>query len=301
MGIMRVRLQLTPDPPFFALCTLTFLGQPKVDLSCVPLTQKGLNIMNVPLISRFVQSAVDAAMAEYVAPRSLTLDLRDMLVGDDFKKDTNARGVLVVHVKRAFDFKQGDVGLGFLRGGSTDPYVSVGWAKFGKPLWSTRVIASEMTPFWNETAFILVCPEQLNVDERLRVQLWDSDRSTADDDLGRIELDLKELMRDPHSNGKMWHRQDDLKALKAGERMPGKLEWSVGYLSKTGILDSQLAQQTVDTSIRTVKQLKKKVHEQSTSKLREAKKDETHEIDQQKAQDFKVMLNQIALKSPPHG
>ena len=45
IGIIRIRLQLCPDPPFFALCTLTLLGQPKVDISCVPLTKKGLNIM----------------------------------------------------------------------------------------------------------------------------------------------------------------------------------------------------------------------------------------------------------------
>jgi hypothetical protein len=58
VGVMRLRLQLCPDPPFFSLCTLTFLGQPKVDMSCIPLTKRGLNIMDLPLISNFVQSAV---------------------------------------------------------------------------------------------------------------------------------------------------------------------------------------------------------------------------------------------------
>jgi Ca2+-dependent lipid-binding protein len=58
VGVMRLRLQLCPDPPFFSLCTLTFLGQPKVDMSCVPLTKRGLNIMDLPVISNFVQSAV---------------------------------------------------------------------------------------------------------------------------------------------------------------------------------------------------------------------------------------------------
>lgn len=76
IGTVRLRLQLTPDPPFFALCTLTFLGQPKVDISCIPLVKHGLNIMDLPLISNFVQSSVDAAMSQYVAPKSLTLDLR---------------------------------------------------------------------------------------------------------------------------------------------------------------------------------------------------------------------------------
>ncbi|TKA76156.1 hypothetical protein B0A49_03730, partial [Cryomyces minteri] len=299
VGTVRLRLQLTPDPPFFALCTLTFLGQPKVDLSCVPLVKKGLNIMDLPLISNFVQSAVDAAMAEYVAPKSLTLDLKNMLVGDDFKKDTDARGVLIIRVKRAYDFKEGDSGLPLVKQGSADPYVTLSWAKFGKPLWSTRVILSEMEPCWDETAFVLVTPEALNVDERLRVQLWDSDRTTADDDLGRVELGLKDLMRDPHSNGKMWDRTDGLKALKPGEGMPGKIEWSVGYFSKSRILDSQLAQQTDDPSVQNTEQLRRKVHEESEKKLREANKDQSDELEQQKAQDFKARQDQFAISSPP--
>ena len=201
VGTMRLRLQLTPDPPFFALCTLTFLGQPKVNVSCVPLNKRGLNIMDIPLISNFVQSAVDAAMAEYVAPKSLTLDLKDMLAGDDFKKDTNSMGVLMINIKRGHDFKMADTPIPLISDGSSDPYVSVGWAKFGKVLWSTRILMSEMEPCWDETTFMLVTPEELHIHERLRVQLWDSDRFTADDDLGRIEVPLKELMTDERSRG----------------------------------------------------------------------------------------------------
>jgi Ca2+-dependent lipid-binding protein len=288
VGVMRLRLQLTPDPPFFSLCTLTFLGQPKVDLSCVPLIKKGPNLMDLPLISHFVQSSVDAAMAEYVAPKSLTLDLKDMLMGDDFKKDTNARGVIMVNIKYAFDFKEGDAGIGFIKEGSADPYVSVGWAKFGKPLWSSRILQKNMHPYWDETCFVLVSPEELDVDERLRVQLWDSDRTTADDDLGRIELDLKEIMQDQATNGKMADREDGFKSLKKGESMPGKLAWSVGYFSKTRITDDQLAAQDEDPDIKTMDQLKEKVYKESENKLREASKDESAEIEQQKAQDLKV-------------
>ena len=115
-----MRLQLCPDPPFFSLCTLTLLGQPKANLSCVPLMKKGLNIMDLPVISSFVQSSIDAALAEYIAPKSLTLDLKDMLVGDDFKKDTSARGVVMVRIKRASGFKEGDGSIGILKRGSSD-------------------------------------------------------------------------------------------------------------------------------------------------------------------------------------
>lgn len=284
-----MRLQLCPDPPFFALCTLTLLGQPKADLSCVPLTKKGLNIMDLPLISSFVQSSIDAALAEYVAPKSLTLDLKDMLVGDDFKKDTHARGVVVVRIKRGRDFKAGDPGLGILKKASSDAYVAIGWAKFGKPVWSTRVIVHDMEPVWEETAFMLVAAEELNAEERLRVQLWDSDRTSADDDLGRIEVDLKELMHSPRSHCKMWDRSDGFLALEGKEEMPGVLDWSVGYYPKTHIHPEQLEKQNEEPEVNSVQELKDKVSQEASAKLREATiKDESHELDQQKAQMLKA-------------
>lgn len=305
VGIMRVRLQLTPDPPFFELCTLTFLGQPKVDLSCIPLTRDGLNIMDVPFISSFVQSSIDAAMSQYVAPRSLTLNLKDMLAGEDFKKDTDAKGVLMVKIKRAYGFRMGDSGIPLLKEGSSDPYVSVGWAKFGKALWSTRIMTSEMEPRWDETCFILVTPDELSVDERLRLQLWDSDRTNADDDLGRIEVDLKAIMKDDESNGRISDRVDDFKDLQPGGHMLGQLEWSVGYFPKAGIQGCQFEQQTHDPEIRSMDQLKAKVNETSERKLREAAakngRDSRREgeLIQLKAQGLKEAEDAMIISAPP--
>jgi hypothetical protein len=305
VGTMRMRLQLTPDPPFFALCTITFLGQPKVQLSCQPLFKKMLNIMDLPLISKFVQSSVDAAMAEYVAPKSISLDLKDMLAGDDFKKDTNSKGVLVITIVRGYDFKAGDSGIPLLKEATSDPYISVGWAKFGKALWSTRLLTNEMNPVWEETAYLLVTPEEINVDERLRVQLWDSDRFTADDDLGRIEVDLKHLMKSEETNGKMHKRSDGFRALKKGQEMPGKLEWEVGYFSKTRIQDCQLKSQTYDPEIRTMAQLRDSVDAACANKLREASIKERdsdrdkRELEQQRAQELKATQDNMIISAPP--
>jgi hypothetical protein len=305
VGTMRMRLQLTPDPPFFALCTITFLGQPKVQLSCQPLFKKMLNIMDLPLISQFVQSSVDAAMAEYVAPKSISLDLKDMLAGDDFKKDTVSRGVVVITIVRGYDFKCGDAGIPLIKDATSDPYISVGWAKFGKALWSTRLLMNEMNPVWQETAYLLVTPEELNVNERLRLQLWDSDRFTADDDLGRIEVDLKHIMKGEQTNGKMHKRCDGFRALEKGRDMPGKLEWNVGYFSKTRIQDCQLQQQTFDPKVRTMAQLRDSVDEACENKLREAsiKGDESaqdkKELEQQKAQELKERQDQMIISAPP--
>lgn len=167
VGMLRLRLQLTPDPPFLAQNTFTFMGQPKVNLSCMPVFKHGLNIMNLPIISSFVQTSVDAAMADYVAPKSLTLDPKDKIMAEDVKKDTSAHGVVVIRIKRAAGFKGSDTGLFRMRKGSADPYVSVSWTKFGKSVWATRVIVSEMEPIWDETDFIIIGPKELNAQERL--------------------------------------------------------------------------------------------------------------------------------------
>ena len=154
-----------------SLCTLTFLGQPRARISCVPISKHSVNMLDIPVISSFVQSAIDAAMAEYVAPKSLTLNLKDMLVGADFKKDTISRGVVWIYIKQARGFKQGDGGFGPIEG-SSDSYVTCSWGKFGKPVASTRIIESSQEPNWHEFASILVTPEELNAEEKLRLQLF---------------------------------------------------------------------------------------------------------------------------------
>lgn len=300
MGIMRVRMQLTPDPPFFSVCTFTFLGQPKADLSCVPLSKHNLNVMDVPLISSFVQSAIDAALAEYVAPKSLTLDLKDMLMGEDFKKDTSNRGVVWIYIKQARGFKQGDGGIGPFEG-SSDAYVSVSWAKFGKPVAATRIITDDQAPNWHEWSSILVSPDELNANERLRLQLWDSDKWTADDDLGRVEIDLNDLMHNEATKNKMCDRNDRFKGQDLEEDMPGTITWSVGFFEKTRITDMQLQKQTVNKDVRTKDQLKEYVGQLSERKLREAKFDSEHddELHQQKVQDYKEMEDNMIISAPP--
>ncbi|KAK3372634.1 hypothetical protein B0H63DRAFT_485410 [Podospora didyma] len=300
VGIMRLRLQLTPDPPFFDLCTLTFLGQPRADISCVPLSKHSLNLMDVPLISSFVQSSIDAALAEYVAPKSLTLDLKDMLVGDDFKRDTMTRGVVLVYIKKARGFKEGDGGFGPIEG-SSDSYVAVSWGKYGKPLACTRIILDDQEPNWNEWASVLVTPDEINAEETLRLQLWDSDKHTADDDLGRVEVSLKELMHSSKTKNQMCDREDPMRADDPDEKMPGTLTWSVGYFSKAHIQQCQLDKQTLDPSIRSMDALKKQVSETAKSKLREAlsAKDTSKELHQQEVQDTKEKEDAMIISAPP--
>ena len=87
---------------------VTLLGLPHITISVITLHKMLPNIMDLPFVSGFISSAIDTAAAEYVAPKSLTLDLQRLISGDDIKKDTDAIGILVVHIHRAQGVKRMD-------------------------------------------------------------------------------------------------------------------------------------------------------------------------------------------------
>jgi Ca2+-dependent lipid-binding protein len=196
-----------------------------VEISAIPMIDLGirLNAMNLPLVSTFISNSINTAIYEYVAPKSLTVDLGQMLVGDDIKKDTDALGTVVVTSHRA-NVEAADFG------GKSDPYVTVSYAKYGKPLFSTRIILGEREPVWKATAFCLVRPDACQVRERLALQIWDSDRFTADDELGRVEIDLYDLYR---HRGKMKYHESGLKHIDRNKKdVDGELHFSIGYFPK---------------------------------------------------------------------
>ena len=117
------------------------------------------------------------------------------------------------------------------------------------------------------------------------MQLWDSNQSAADGDLGFIDIGLNEVMQNPRTNGKMLDRRDKLHEVGTDWDMPCTLDWSLGYFSKIGIPPTQLEPQTDD--------LKNEAAERVAKKPREARKGESHEIEQQSVQELKVKLIEL--------
>ncbi|PNP38007.1 hypothetical protein TGAM01_v204747 [Trichoderma gamsii] len=224
----RVRFQLSPEPPFLKTMTVTLMGVPKVQAGCTPMVQTGVNILNLPLISNFVNWAIKATASMYVAPKSLTLDMSSILSGDDIKKETEAFGVIFIRIHKATGLsKQDQRGS---KGGGSDPYITISWSKFGKPQFCTRVIQDNLNPVFEETCGLLVTSDLIKADEQLSVELWDSDRSSADDEVGKIELSIQQLIQHP---GKMFQHVSTLSGLKPDTVMPGQLHWEVGFFGKT--------------------------------------------------------------------
>ncbi|KAM5470646.1 hypothetical protein MauCBS54593_003687 [Microsporum audouinii] len=227
VGTVRLRLQLTAEAPFAKSLTFSLMGMPHIRAGCTPMVKRGINVLNLPLISNFVNYAIKAAVSMYVAPKSMTLDLGMILGGDDIQKDTSALGVFWVRIHKANGLSKQDKRGS--KGGGSDPYINLSFSKYGKPMYCTRVICDDLNPVWEESTALLVTPELIKADEKLSVELWDSDRSTADDIVGKVELSMQNLLQQP---GKMFSITSKLQGMDAGTEMPGELHWEVGYFRK---------------------------------------------------------------------
>jgi hypothetical protein len=157
----------------------------------------------------------------------MSIDMRAILQGDSVQKDTEALGVLWIRIHRAMGLSKQDR-RGSKHGGS-DPYITLAFSKYGKPMYCTRVITDDLNPIWEETAALLVGPELVKADENLSVELWDSDRHTSDDIVGKVELSIQKMIQHP---GKMYPQVSKLAGMDADSEMPGELHWEVGYFSK---------------------------------------------------------------------
>ncbi|KAH1644369.1 hypothetical protein KXX16_001963 [Aspergillus fumigatus] len=227
VGTIRLRLQMMPEAPFMKEITYSLVGIPHIKAGCMPMVRHGINVLNLPLISNFVNYAIGTACSLFAAPKSMTMDLGMLLKGDDIIKETQAIGVMWVRIHRAIGLsKQDKRGT---HGGGSDPYINLSFSKYGKPMYCTRVITDDLNPIWEETAALLVTPELIKVDENLSVELWDSDRNTADDIVGKIELPIREMLAHP---GRMYPQVSKLQGLNEGSEMPGELHWEVGFFGK---------------------------------------------------------------------
>ncbi|KKK20066.1 hypothetical protein ARAM_003607 [Aspergillus rambellii] len=227
VGTVRGRLQLVPEAPFVKDLTFSLIGIPHIRAGCMPMIKGGVNILNLPLISSFVNYAMATACGLFAAPKSMTMDLSMMLKGDDIAKETHALGIMWVRIHRAVGLSKQDRRGSY--GGGSDPYINLSFSKYGKPMYCTRVITDDLNPVWEETAALLVTPELIKANENLSVELWDSDRHTADDIVGKVELPIREMIQHPC---RMYPQVSKLQGLDEGSEMPGELHWEVGFFGK---------------------------------------------------------------------
>ncbi|GAA5997362.1 uncharacterized protein JCM10292_000204 [Rhodotorula paludigena] len=264
VGTVRLRCQMVAQMPYIRNVTFTLMGVPAIEASAVPLSRVAPNVLDLPLISGFVQSSIAAATAIYCAPKSMTMNIAQMLSGDGVKRDTKALGVFMITIHHAAGLSAQD------DNGSSDPYVVVAYSKFGKPLFSTRIVHEDLNPVWEQTCFLLVSDDEVRAGEKLSIQLWDSDALTADDLVGRVQVPITDLMLKPNE---MHHRTDGLMGFEDHDEMSGTITWSVAYYEKCSLNPALKKKPGIDHT------LPKELQDHPQLKLEENKQDTPEEAD----------------------
>lgn len=116
---------------------------------------------------------IAAGTAEFSVPKSMTINLQELLSGAALG-DTRAIGVFVITIHYCEGLSAQDPN------GKSDPYVVLAYAKFGKPLFSTRIILEDLNPVFEETTVLMVTLDEIKAKEDLAAMLWDSDKTSAE-------------------------------------------------------------------------------------------------------------------------
>jgi len=96
---------------------------------------------------------------------------------------------LQIKIRKASDLRAADWALG---GGTSDPYVVCCLKGKQKAMWQTQHINKTLNPEWNETGIITGFVEG----DTLELKVFDHDRGTFADILGRVELPGRDFDRD---------------------------------------------------------------------------------------------------------
>lgn len=131
------------------------------------------NVLDLPFISGFVKQGIAAGTAELSVPKSMTINLKDMLSGATVG-DTRAVGIFVITIHYCENLSAQD------SNGKSDPYIVLAYAKYGRPLYSTRIIMEDLNPVFEETAVLMLTEDDIKAKEDLAVMLWDSDKHSAE-------------------------------------------------------------------------------------------------------------------------
>ncbi|EKD17622.1 uncharacterized protein L3040_006744 [Drepanopeziza brunnea f. sp. 'multigermtubi'] len=224
VATIRVRLQMHPDLPFLKNMTFALTQNPKVNASVSVGAPWVFDLLNLPLIDSTLVSQINGAAAEFVQPKSMSLDMTVYVGGSDQKTDTDAIGVLFVKIHRARQLARQDS-----RGPGADPYLTIAFSKYEKPMYATRIIKGDRNPVWEETAIIMIKAEHVKRNENVLLRLWDSDTTGSDDVSGVCEFPLQELILKANE---MQKREDRLQGDVEGTDAEGVLEWEIGYFPR---------------------------------------------------------------------
>ena len=191
---MRLRLQITPVLPFVKNVAFTLIGKPRLEISAKPLGRKMvIDAMQLPLISTYVLHSIEAVLKDFICPKQYTVDVGSILGSGEGPQHPYAVGLIGLVIHQAKGLPAADAN------GKADPFVQAAFSKSGRPLFSTRVVRKTRDPIWQECGFLPVSPDEIRSHDSLRLTVYDADRFSVDDPLGKIDLPLGKLIESAHN------------------------------------------------------------------------------------------------------
>ncbi|KAI9029659.1 hypothetical protein CLU79DRAFT_843161 [Phycomyces nitens] len=199
-GKIRFKVLTSPEIPFVSKVTLAFTRNPVIETAIMPLT-KHFNIMHLPMVKALVNQGISLGFAEFVDPKSITLDIQELMGAD--ATDVRAIGVVKVEIREAS--RLGSQTIQDME----DSYATLSLSNQPKKtLSSTRVLTNDKDPRWNETLYVLVnegksisatlkitSPDDILADTKVDIKVWDADKVKYDDLWGSVSIPVKSIVQ----------------------------------------------------------------------------------------------------------
>ncbi|XP_072423337.1 extended synaptotagmin-1 isoform X2 [Chiloscyllium punctatum] len=183
--MLRVILEpLIGQMPLVGAVTLFFVRRPVLDINWTGLT----NLLDIPGLSSKSDTVLMDTIASFlVLPNRITCPLVGELHVAELRSPL-PRGIVRIYLIEAASLESKDTYVkGFIKGKS-DPYAIV---RVGTQAFMSKTVSESVNPKWNEMYEVIVheVPGQL-----LEIEIFDKDPD-QDDFLGRMQLDLGEVMK----------------------------------------------------------------------------------------------------------
>ncbi|KAI7852946.1 hypothetical protein BDC45DRAFT_484442 [Circinella umbellata] len=185
-GKLRFKILTSPDMPFVSKVTISFVDVPIVETNVMPIS-KHMNVMKLPMMQSLVNEAVKLGFAGLVDPKSMTLDIKELIGAAT--QDTSAIGVVKVEVRQAR--RNATLDLKDMK----DAYATISISsQEDKSTTSTRVLTNDENPRWNENLYILIRQEEIVNEATVDLKVYDADKVKPDDSWGCASISVKDIV-----------------------------------------------------------------------------------------------------------
>ncbi|KAJ3140842.1 hypothetical protein HK100_008858 [Physocladia obscura] len=195
---LRLELKFVSKYPHVSKIDYSFDETPVVDFILKPL--KALDMMDMPALRSALDKGIAYGLAGFVMPNKNTIDLDAIMNGTGTDLPV---GILKITIHEAKHLKNMELA------GTSDPYVAVriGGVVVGK----SKIVTSNLHPFWGHTIYIPVLKSNLNRKqsdplniEELHFEILDSNPASKDVSMGFVQpLNLArwvKLLDEPEPN-----------------------------------------------------------------------------------------------------